>query len=219
MITSVGSAKEKWCPFEEEERSPNGFAWIAALWYCSGMKIFTAELNEYAILTLELKDYKRSGRNLPGGYRLLLSTEDLSKYRETEKKLLQYYFVVWSRPFHGRLHGMRKDSPIFVVQGDKLVAGVYLCDENELDRVRWGQLHYAFMDPSHAGMGIYSAIFREAIARAGDWGLDGLVLTSDRFMLPEVYIGWGAIPFKTFKKGLLRKAAGYIWNILQWNGR
>lgn len=183
------------------------------------MMNFTTEIDKYIILTLALKDYKPSKRSLPEGYTLLPSGADYSPYRDQEKELLQHYFVVWKKPFGKKLNGFRKDSPVLVAYGDKLVAGVYLCDRNELGRAHWGQLHYAFINPSHKGKGLYSIIFREAIERARRWNIEGLVLNSDRFMLPEVYMRWGAIQLKTVKKGLLRKVAGWVWNLLQHNGR
>lgn len=185
----------------------------------NAMRGFTAEVAEYAILTLALKDYKSSKRNLPEEYSLLPATTDSSQYREQEKKLLKHYFVVWAKPFGAKLNGFRNDSPILVTYKDELIAGVYLCDKNELGRAHWGQLHYAFIEPSHGGKGIYSVMFKEAIERASRWNLEGLVLNSDRFMLPEIYIRWGAIPFKTVRKGLLRKIAGRVWNLIQHNER
>ncbi len=183
------------------------------------MKGFTAELDEYVVLTLALKDYKPSERHLPDGYSLLPTTVDTSQYREQEKKLLQHFFVAWSKPFFGKMNGQGKDSPILVIYKHELIAGVYLCDENELGRPHWGQLHYAFMEPSHRGKGIYSVMFREAVERARKWNLKGLVLNSDRLLLPEVYIRWGSIPLKTVRKGLLRKIAGRLWNRIQHNQR
>jgi GNAT superfamily N-acetyltransferase len=180
---------------------------------------FTAEVDEYVILTLALKDYKPSTRSLPGGYTLLPAGADCSPYRDQEKKLLQHYFVVWAKPFGKKLDGLKNDSPILVTRKGELIAGVYLCDRNELRRARWGQLHYAFIEPSHGGKGIYSVVFKEAIERARRWNLEGLVLNSDRFMLPEVYRRWGAIELKRVRKDLLRKIAGRAWNLLQRNER
>ncbi len=180
---------------------------------------FTAEVSEYVVLTLRLADYKGTQRQLPAGYDLLSEGSDISQYRAEEKALLQYYFVAWKKPYYGKLPGFSQDSPVFVTCQSRLVAGVYLCTRNELGWAGWGQMHYAFIHPKHAGKGIYSVMFREAAERAQRMNLEGLVLNSDRYMLPEVYERWGAVPFRKVKKGMLRAIAGRLWNRIQANQR
>ena len=163
-------------------------------------KKFIEEMDEYVLLKLNLDNYVPSKRSLPPGYKLVGSTIR-SKIRRQERKWLQYYFADWDIPYCGKLPGWREDSPIYVMNGDELVAGVYLCDKNEFDEdPACGQLHYAFVAPRHRGLGIYSVVFREAIRRAQAWGLQSLYLNSDRHLLPEIYIKWGAVPLARIKK-------------------
>ena len=172
---------------------------------------YTSEISEYVVLTLRLDDYAGSRRQLSDDYHLVAVDADRTPLRETERNLLQRYFRAWRKPFVGTLTGFRSDSPILICHGDELVAGVYLCDDNELGRAGWGQLHYAFMNPEHKGRGIYSVIFREAVERARRWRLEGLILNSDRHLLPDVYIRWGAKPFTTRHKSILRRLLAPLW--------
>ena len=48
----------------------------------------------------------------------------VSDFADDERRLLQHYFDGWREPFRGKLHGWRSDSPILVVDGERLVAGV-----------------------------------------------------------------------------------------------
>ena len=178
------------------------------------MKGFTDEIDEYVVLTLDLGDFNDSNRTLSGGYEFVDAEGDRTRFRQTEKALLHRYFKAWYKPYLGRLPGFRPDSAVFVTRDDRLVAGVYLCDSNEFRWKGWGQLHYAFIDPEHRGKGIYSAVFRSAVERAKVWGLDGLVLNSDRYMLPDVYLRWGAKPFITVRKGPIRKLLSTLWSKL-----
>lgn len=171
---------------------------------------FTQEVDTYTILTLRLEDYKTSKRQLPAGFKL---SGRLDQLRTQEKRLLQELFEDWRVPFSNRLPGFREDSPIFVVQGEQLVGGAFVCDKNEFDAdPSRGQLHYAFIDPTFQGMGIYSVIFREAVNRALGWGLQELYLNSDRYMLPEVYLRWGARSWRVVRKPsrLPRNAFGEV---------
>ena len=161
---------------------------------------FTAEIDEYVVLKLLLSEFRDSGRPFPEGFE---AADPALKLRLAgqERRLLKRYFRNWKSPYRGRLAGWREDSPLFVVRQGRLVAGVYLCSANEFDDdPAWGQLHYAFMDPSCQGQGIYSANFRRAVERAASWGLKGLYLNSDRHQLPQVYERWGAVHWKTIKK-------------------
>jgi len=178
---------------------------------------FTAEIDEYTILTLNLKDYRGTPRTLPKAYSIVLAGKERAIYRAKEKALLRKYFVAWKKAFHGTLPGFRNDSAIFVTFNNELISGYYLCDQNELGKESWGQLHYSFVDPDHGGKGIHSVIFNEAVKRAKEWRLKGLVINTDRLMLPEVYMRWGAVPYKKIKKRFLRKIAGKIWNMMMNN--
>lgn len=161
---------------------------------------FTEEIDTYIVLRLRLDEYHASSRNLPPGFELV-QTGDYAKLRKQEKKLLQQLFDDWEIPYCRKLPGWRADSPIFVAHGNELVGGAHVCIQNEFDaEPTRGQLHYAFMDPRFQGQGIYSVIFRESVARARAWGLTELYLNSDRYMLPEVYLRWGAVPWKTIEK-------------------
>lgn len=161
---------------------------------------FTDEAENYVILKLNLDDYKSAERSLPPEY-TLAGSSIRSSVAGDEKRLLRRYFRNWKAPYQGRLKGWRKDSPIYVVHNSRLVGGVYLVHGNEFnDDESWGQLHYAFMDPSSKGKGIYSFIFSTAVDRARSWGLEGLYLNSDRHMLPDVYMRWGAVYWKTATK-------------------
>ncbi len=182
-------------------------------------KVFTAEIDEYIVLTLQLEAYKKSSRELPVGYTLLPEGSDVTPFREREQRLLRHYFVAWRKPVKGTLAGFNRNSPIFVVHGSQLIAGVYLCNKNEFGWNGWGQLHYAFIDPAHGGKGIYSVIFREAVERAQRWKLIGLVLNSDRHLLPDIYERWGAIRYRVIRKSRLRTIAGVLWNLIHGNRR
>ncbi|MFQ5906494.1 MAG: GNAT family N-acetyltransferase [bacterium] len=161
---------------------------------------FTSPIEEYVVLKLNLDDYKSTDRTLEEEY-TICGSEVREKIRKYEKKLLSRYFENWNGPYEGTLRGWRRDSPIYVLHNGRLVAGVYLCSENEFDEgERWGQLHYAFMDPSYKGKGIYSVLFREAVRKARAWNLEGLILNSDRHLLPDVYLRWGAVAWKNIPK-------------------
>jgi GNAT superfamily N-acetyltransferase len=169
---------------------------------------FTSPLDEYVVLKLALPQYKATTRSLASGYQLGGFTVR-DQVRQQEKQLLTRYFQNWAGPYEGSLEGWREDSPTYVLYGDALVAGVYLCAENEFNEGEdWGQVHYAFIDPEHGGRGVYSVLFQAVVEKARTWGLRGLILNSDRHLLPEVYIRWGAIPWKTIgKKPVPRRAS------------
>ncbi len=161
---------------------------------------FTAELDHYIVLKLVLAEYRGTRREMPQGF-TLCSVAERARVARTEKRLLQTYFSDWKAPLRGRLEGWRPDSPVFALHHGKLVGGVYLVDASAFDPdPRWGELHYAFMDPAYRGCGVYSAIYAAAVARALSWGLEGLYLNSDRHMLPEVNERWGAVRWRTFEK-------------------
>jgi len=161
---------------------------------------FTDEVNFYTVLILELDNFKPSNRTLPERF-AIVGGEYRSSIRQQEKKILQMLFDDWYIPYNDNFTGWRHDSPLYALDGKKLVGGVYLCDRNVFnDQVDAGQLNYAFMHPDYKGMGIYSVLFREAMQKARTWNLKSIYLNSDRFMLPDVYIRWGAQVWKTIPK-------------------
>lgn len=181
-------------------------------------KEFTEETDEYVVLKLTLAQYKDGDRKFPAGCGLADAAQR-SKGSGAERRLLKRYFRNWKAPYRGRLKGWRPDSPLLVLRDGRLIAGVYLVAENEFDAdPKWGQLHYAFMDPSCKGQGIYSALFREAVQRARAWGMTGLYLSSNRHLLPEVYMRWGAEPWRTVPKGPRRKRRGVLGSLLRFLG-
>lgn len=169
---------------------------------------FTSEIDEYVVLKLYLDSYKRSLRELESGYRIA-GYESREIIRKKEKQLLKMYFKNWKAPYNGALAGWRIDSPCYILKKEELVAGIYLCDKNEFNEGngKWGQLHYVFVDPNYRGKGIHSILFREAIDIARKWDLQGLILNSDRYNLPEVYIRWGAVPWKKIEKNTPQKGS------------
>jgi GNAT superfamily N-acetyltransferase len=161
---------------------------------------FTSVENEYVVLKLSLSDYQPTKHELDDEY-VICGSEIRNKIRRPERKFLKQNFENWTSPYYGKMKGWQNDSAIYVLHNGRLVAGVYLCSENEFDHgERWGQLHYAFMDPAYKGKGIYSVLFQRAVEKAKSWNLEGLILNSDRYLLPDVYIRWGAVPWKTIPK-------------------
>lgn len=161
---------------------------------------FTSEIEHYVILKLQLANFRKKPSPLPpcmtfvsGKLPLLL--------RRAERRLLRFYFDGWERPYEGLLPGWQPDSGTFLLQGRSLVAGGYTCRSNEFDTdPKWGQIHYAFIHPESRGKGLYRNLFCELVNRAKSWGLDGVYLNSDRHLLPEVYLRWGAEPWKRIPK-------------------
>jgi len=179
-------------------------------------KEFTSLVDEYVVLKLALSNYRPTARRLPEGYEIH-GADARKNIREEERSLLADNFEHWSGPYDGKLKGWRDDSPIFVLYHGSLVAGLYLCSQNEFDEnKKWGQVHYAFMHPEHRGKGVYSVLFATAVEKAKEWKLEGLILNSDRHLLPEVYLRWGAEPWKRLpkprprKRSLLRQILGRI---------
>lgn len=161
---------------------------------------FGDKLDKYMILKLPLDKYKGKTHTLEVGFQIT-GSEVRGKIREDEKRLLKSYFRNWVAPYYSNLKGWRDESPIYVLCQGKLVSGLYLCDQNEFDEGRsWGQLHYFFTDPAFKGRGLHSILFREAVDRAKSWNLQGVIINTDRYLLPEVYVKWGAIPWKAVKK-------------------
>lgn len=161
---------------------------------------FTEPVETYTVLTLRLADYPGTERRLPPSARFL-DPSDRASIQNQEVALLRRTFDDWHIPVEGKLAGLRADSPVLLLVNDQLAGGVYLCAQNEFhDDPSVGQLHYAYLDTAFQGQGLYSLIFREAIERARRWGLDSILLNSDRYMLPEVYLRWGARPWRIIEK-------------------
>ncbi len=161
---------------------------------------FGEELDKYVVLKLPLDKYKGTTRTLEAGFKIA-GFEVREKIRKDEKRLLKLYFCNWTAPYYGNLRGWRYDCPIYILYQGRLVSGLYLCDQDEFnEKERWGQLHYFFTDPAFKGKGLHSILIREAIHRAKSWNLQGVIINTDRYMLPETYIKWGAIPWKETKK-------------------
>lgn len=172
---------------------------------------FTTPVETYTVLILRLQEYVGTRRALPEGF-AFCPPEQVGRYRAQEKKLLRALFEDWELPYCRRLPGFRADSPVWVVQGTTLVGGVFLHDRNEFDAdPQRGQLHYAFMDARYKGLGLYSVMFREVVTRAQRWGLQALYLNSDRYLLPDVYLRWGARPLKVIEKSSRLGAHSNAW--------
>lgn len=161
---------------------------------------FTEEVQTYTVLLLDLGEYRSTARKLPDGFKFLEPVRrDL--VRDQEKRLLEQIFEDWEIPYDGQLRGWRADSPVFVMKGEQLVGGVYLCEKNEFDEEpARGQLHYFFVHPSYRTRKLHSVNVNEAVRRARAWGLQKVYINTDRAGLPEVYIRWGAKSLKQIAK-------------------
>ena len=174
---------------------------------------FTDEVEEYTILKLDLADYPGTSRRLADGFRIA-GPEVRGVVRARERSLIQSHFLSWAAPYYGELRGWREASPLYLMHGDLLIGGVYLCALNQYREEGIGQLHYAYMDPAYRGRGLYSSLFAESVARARSWGLRGLYLNSDRYMLPEVYLRWGAKPYRVHRKART-KFSRAVWSLVR----
>jgi SAM-dependent methyltransferase/ribosomal protein S18 acetylase RimI-like enzyme len=177
---------------------------------------FSQERDCYAILRWPLSAFRRSGRSLPDGYRIVRPPVPAS-LRSQEKQLLQQNFPSWQTPYQGQLAGFRPDSPIYICSGEQLVGGLYVCADHEFERNRhWGQLHYFFVDPAYRGKGLHTILVEEAMEQARCWNLDGVYVNTDRYGLPEVYQRWGAELWKEIPKanGPLTHLDAQPWNWL-----
>jgi GNAT superfamily N-acetyltransferase len=179
---------------------------------------FTDEVDNYFVATLDFKDFRPTGRTLPPEYSLISTSPD----RVREKEGLQRCFRGWRTPFERTAKGWRDDGCIYLVhQVEGLVGGFYLIDTNDYDVPNWGQLHYSWIVPAHRGHGGYSVMFEALVARAREWGLAGLFMSTDRESLPNVIQRWGAKQYEVIqkppppkKKPLLRRAAGKLYRLL-----
>ncbi len=164
------------------------------------MKEFGDVLDKYVVLKLPISRYKGTDRNLGSDFRIV-GSEAREQIRKDEERLLRLYFRHWQAPYSGNLKGWRNDSPIYVLHRGILVSGMYLCDQSEFDEAEnWGQLHYFFTEPAFKKRGLHSILVKHAIDRAKSWNLRGVIINTDRRSLPEVYVRWGAIPWKEIQK-------------------
>jgi len=152
---------------------------------------FCQQMDHYVVLRLRLADYSWSERPEPAGVQVV-GAEARRRVRQAEKRLLKSCFKLWRRPYHGNLPGWREQSPLYVLWDGRLAGGLYVCADNEFGEPGWGQLHYFFVDPQYRGHGLHALLFHRAIALAGEWGLAGVYVVTDRHGLPEVYQRWGA---------------------------
>lgn len=160
---------------------------------------FGDELEKYVVLKLHLKDSKIITRTIDSDFKIV-GFETRDKIRKDEKKLLKMYFRNWKAPYNSNLKGWRKESPIYILYRGELVSGLYICSQNEFDEDGWGQLHYFITDPAFKGKGLHSVLIREAMKKGELWGLQGFIINTDRNGLPEVYLKWGATPWKEINK-------------------
>ncbi len=157
-------------------------------------------LDKYVVLKLPLNRYKGKSRNLEIDYQIV-GSEVRERIKKDEKRLLKLYFRQWLAPYSGNLKGWRSDSPIYVLYQQRLVSGIYLCSQNEFnDDTSWGQLHYFFTEPAFKKKGLHSILVKQAIDRAKSWNLQGVIINTDRHLLTDVYMRWGAIPWKKIQK-------------------
>lgn len=164
------------------------------------MANFCNILDKYVVLKLPLNRYRGTNHTLESDFQIA-SSEVREKIRNDEKRLLKLYFYYWQAPYHGNLKGWRNESPIYILHQGSLVSGIYLCDQNEFNECgNWGQLHYFFTEPAFKRKGLHSVLFKHAIERAKSWNLEGLIINTDRCLLPDVYVRWGAISWKEIKK-------------------
>jgi GNAT superfamily N-acetyltransferase len=161
---------------------------------------FSEETDLYQVVVLDINDYQPLGRSLPEGF--AIQSSDLpSELRQQERQILRGLFADWQLPYCGRLTGWRSESRLYLICGDQLAGGVYLCDRNEFDECdTHGQLHYPFMAPHFQGRGLHAFVFASLVQRAAAWGLTHIYINSDRRHLPEVYVRWGAKPYRQIAK-------------------
>ena len=166
------------------------------------------EFIEYVVLKIPVDKYRVTNRALEKGFRVA-GFEAREKIKKTEKRLLKSTYIYWKLPYLGKIKGWKEDSPVYILYKDELAGAVYVCDQNQFDEDNWGQLHYAFMEPSFKKKGLYSIMFREAVFKTRQWGLEGMILNipitpkKGENLTPKLvidaYLRWGAVPWKNVK--------------------
>jgi GNAT superfamily N-acetyltransferase len=165
------------------------------------IKDFTAVLNEYVILYLDINDYKPTKTGLPEGLNIEYGEPSDEGFKNQYQRLLKNDFICWKNPYYGKLKGYRKDSLIRVMKDKELIAGGLLCAGNQFDdETEQGEFHYVFVASEFRGRGVYSYLFNVAVERAKEWGLKGLYFDTDRKGLPDIKRRWGFKDLQVIKK-------------------
>lgn len=177
-------------------------------------KHFSAEVSDYTLVLLPLEEFKSSTKPLAVEYAMLNSDRLTGNNRRREKILLRSNFVGWRNPYFGKINGFRHDSGMYALWNDVLVGGVYLAENNELSLPHWGQLHYAFLDETHRGHGLYHFLVGLLVETAQSWGLEGIVINTDRVGHPEMYQRWGGTYHSSHPKSGFRVVLGRIHHLI-----
>jgi hypothetical protein len=158
---------------------------------------FSKVRDDFVILKLPLESYRESTRSLPPGYYLGPSTLNTAQ-RSRERQLLEINFPEsWHGVSSRRTAGWRPTRR-YVLKGDELVGGLYLCAEHgDRGGSDWGQLLLLRGEDERRRAALDSC--GEAVRRAPP-GAGGVFINSDRFGLPEVYQRWGATLWKVIPK-------------------
>jgi GNAT superfamily N-acetyltransferase len=166
------------------------------------------KFNHFFVLKIPVERYRESPRTMEEGF-WVAGSEVKPKIQKAEKRLLKSLYRNWKLPYFGKIIGWREDSPIYILYNGQLAGAVYVCDQNQFGEDNWGELHYAFMEPSFKNKGLYSIMFREAVFKTRRWGLKGMILTiienpTEANLTPKLvidaYLRWGAVPWKTVKR-------------------
>lgn len=172
-------------------------------------------LDKYVVLKLPLNQYIGTTHNLGSDFQIA-GAEVRERIRNDEKRFLSLYFKNWFMPYNCKLKGWRDNSPLYILHNGILISGIYLCDKNEFNEGQnWGQLHYFYTDPTYKKKGLHRKLIEHAIVRAKSWNLQGLIINTDRYLLPEVYMRWGAVPWKEVKKSRSFKSSSILKKFLK----
>ena len=163
------------------------------------MMRFSDITDTYTVLKIPLEQHVKTDQVLGEGF-TFAGHELRDKFSKEEKHLLKANFKMWKAPFRGKLAGWKDDSPTYLLNHNHLVGCIYLCDQNEFKEQGWGQAHYNCIATAYRGKGIYRFMFQEIVTKAALWGLNGLILNTDRFLHPEIYKRWGAVAWRTIDK-------------------
>lgn len=143
-------------------------------------------IDEVTILTLAKEDFPP----VPPEVARFTFTTQID--RDLERELLQSAFAAWERPFERRMPGWRDDSLLAMMEDGRLVCFAYMCTENEFGVPELGQGHYVVMHPDYRGKGVYNIFYARLMQHAAEMGMPGIVITTDRAGLADVYERWGA---------------------------